>query len=280
MRNFVDMHTHSNASDGQLRPAEVAQLADRKRLAVVALTDHDSVAGLAEAVEAARELPVQLIPGIEVSARFKGGTLHILGLGISPNVSKLKSVMRRLVDARHERNPRMIARLQAAGVDVSMAEWEAAAGVSGMVGRLHLAKLLCAKGYAKNIGDAFGRYIGADTPGFVDKEQLTSAEVIEAIHAAKGAAILAHPPELNFTNFAQLDRFVRSLVAEGLDGLECIHSECSPAQTRHYLDLAKRMGLLVSGGSDFHGPANLSVRMGTPRVPVAVVEQLLARLVG
>ncbi|MHC4715988.1 MAG: PHP domain-containing protein, partial [Planctomycetota bacterium] len=131
-----------------------------------------------------------------------------------------------------------------------------------------------------SIGDAFGRHIGATAPGFVDKERLTSAEAIDAIHAACGLAVLAHPPELNFSNFAQLDRFVRSLVSEGLDGLECIHSECSTVQTRHYLDLAKRLGLLVSGGSDFHGPANLDVRLGRPRVPVAVVEQLLARLAG
>jgi len=278
MRNFVDLHTHSRASDGQLRPAEVVQLAERKRLAVVALTDHDSAAGIAEARAAAAGLPIRLVTGIELSARFTGGTLHILGLGIDPDAPALAAVARRLADARIARNPEMIARLRDAGVDVTLDEWKAAAGDSGMVGRLHLAKLLCAKKYARSIGEAFGRYIGADTPGFVDKERLASAEAIDAIHDAGGLAVLAHPPELNFTNFAQLDSFVRSLVREGLDGIECIHSECTPAQTRHYLDLAKKLGLLVSGGSDFHGPANLDVRLGIPRVPVEAVRELLAAL--
>ena len=280
MRNFVDLHTHSRASDGQLRPAELVRLAERNHLAAVALTDHDSVAGLAEARQAAERLSVRLIPGIEISARFDGGTLHILGLGIDPESPDLAAVARRLIDARNERNPKVIDRLRDAGVDVTLDEWIAAAGDSGMVGRLHLAKLLCVKKYARNIGEAFGRYIGAGTPGFVDKERLTQAEAVDAIHAAGGLAVLAHPPELNLTNFAQLDRFVRTLMAKGLDGIECIHSECSHAQTRHYMDLAKSLGLLVSGGSDFHGPANLDVRLGTPRVPVEAVRQLLARLTG
>ncbi|KKK91176.1 hypothetical protein LCGC14_2715580, partial [marine sediment metagenome] len=214
MRNFVDLHTHSIRSDGQLTPVEVVRLAEGKRLAAVALTDHDTVAGLAEAERAARSLEVRFVPGVEVSAKFGGGTLHILGLGISSGDRRLGAVLRRLAEARRRRNPKIIVRLRAAGVDVTLGQWRQFAGESGMVGRLHLAKLLCLKGYAANISQAFGRYIGSAGVGFVDKECLTPAEVIDAIHAAGGLAVLAHPPELKFANFAQLDRFVGALARE------------------------------------------------------------------
>jgi len=280
MRNFVDLHTHSNASDGQLRPAEVVQLAERKNLAAVALTDHDTVAGLAEARRAARDLPVRFIQGVEISAKFDGGTLHIVGLGIDPGNRQLGGVMRRLVDARNRRNPKLIAKLRAMGVDVTLEQWRQYARDSGMVGRLHLSKLLCAKGYARDIGDAFGRYIGGGAPAFVDKEMLTQREAIEAIHAAGGLAVLAHPPELNYGNYARLERIVASLARDGLDGMEVVHSEHSPAQVRQYMSMARRLGLLASGGSDFHGPAHLAVRLGRPKVAAALVEQLLAKLDG
>ena len=278
MRNYVDLHTHSNVSDGQLRPAEVVRLAERKRLAAVALTDHDSVDGLAEAQAAARSLPIRFVPGVEISARFDGGTMHIVGLGIDPTNRRLRGVLARLERARDRRNPKMVAKLRAMGVDVTLEEWRELASDCGMVGRLHMARLLCAKGYARDIVDAFRRYIGAGAPAFVDKELLTQRQAIEAIHAAGGLAVLAHPPELNYGSNARLERIVRSLIRDGLDGIEAIHSEHTPAQTRHYLALARRLGLLVSGGSDFHGPDQLANRVGLPRVPLAIAEQLLARL--
>ncbi|OPX25084.1 MAG: hypothetical protein B1H04_00755 [Planctomycetales bacterium 4484_123] len=278
MRNYVDLHTHSNVSDGQLRPAEVVRLAERKRLAAVALTDHDSADGLAEAEAAARALPIRFVRGVEISASFSGGTMHIVGLGIDPANRRLRSAMGRLVRARQRRNPKVVAKLRAMGVDVTLEQWRAWAGDCRMVGRLHMAKLLCAKGYARDVGDAFRRYIGAGAPAFVDKELLSPREAIEAIHAAGGLAVLAHPPELNYGSNARLERIVRSLVRDGLDGIEAIHSEHSPAQTRHYLALAGRLGLLVSGGSDFHGPDQLDNRVGLPRVPLAAVEELLARI--
>ncbi|KPK80670.1 MAG: hypothetical protein AMJ81_11630 [Phycisphaerae bacterium SM23_33] len=277
MRNFVDLHTHSAASDGTLPPAEVVWLAERKRLAAVALTDHDTADGLAEAARAARPLAVRFIPGIEISAQFTGGALHLVGLGIDPADRGLRAVLGQLMAARRQRNPRMIEKLRRLGVDITMAEVRALAG-GAVVGRLHMAQVLCRKGRARTVQEAFGRYLGCGAPAFVDKERLTPRQALEGIHAAGGLGVLAHPPQLNYGNLAQLERIVRSLVRHGLDGLEVYHPDHTPDQTRWYLDLARRLGLLVAGGSDFHGAGKPEVRLGRPKVPLAAVEQLLAKL--
>ena len=282
MRNFVDLHIHSVASDGDLAPAEVVHQAESKRLAAVALTDHDTLAGLAEAARAAAGLPVRFIPGVEISARFSGGTLHILGLGLDPASAVLTETLRGLVQQRNRRNPKMIAKLQALGVDVTMDELRQVAGGAdsdtAVLGRLHMAKLICRKGYVRTVTDAFRRYLGYGAAAFVDKERLAPAQAVEAIHAAGGLAILAHPSQLKCANSAQLERAVRWLVGHGLDGVEVYHSDHTPAQTRAYLGLARRLGLLVAGGSDFHGFGKPEARLGRPRVPLAAVQQLLARL--
>ena len=276
------------------------RLAEAERLAAVALTDHDTVAGLAEARQAADALEVRFVPGIEISAVFAGttlrsgvslrstrGMLHIVGLGINPDNGRLQETARLLRQARNERNPQMVAKLCELGMDISMDELIALASHgnrpdadSVMVGRLHIARLLRAKGHVRSEAEAFDRYIGTGKPAFVDKEKLTARESIDAIHSAGGVAILAHPVELKCTNDAMLDRVVKSLIHDGLDGIEAYHSSHSDRQARSYLDLARRMNLLVSGGSDFHGSAKSGVKLGRPRVPVEAVEQILARLAG
>ena len=268
---------HSNASDGSLCPAEVVALAERKRLAVVALTDHDTTGGLAEAAAAAEGLPLRFIPGIEVSAKFTGGTLHILGLGVDPAAPSIRKLAERLIEMRTRRNPRMIAKLRDIGVDITMDELQRFAG-GGVVGRLHMARLLSRKGCVRSVDEAFERHLGAGAHAFVDKERAAPAEAIEAIRAAGGVAVLAHPPHLGYGNLAQLERIVRSLIRAGLEAIEVYHCDHSPAQIRAYLNLARKLGLLVSGGSDFHGGAKPEVRLGLPRTPLAAVEQLLAKL--
>lgn len=277
MRNFVDLHAHTTASDGDCSPAELVALAERKRLAALAVTDHDSIDGLAEAAQAAATLGLRLVAGVEISAEFSGGTMHILGLGIDPTSGALQETLRHLMEARNRRNPKMVARLQAMGVDISMPELAKLAG-GQLVSRLHMATLLHRKGHAVSVNDAFARYIGSGAPAYVDKERLAPAAAIERIHAAAGLAVLAHPPQLKYNNNAHLATIVRALVARGLDGIEVYHPDHTPEQTRHYLDLARMLGLLVAGGSDFHGSAKPQVRLGRPPVPLAVVEPLLAKL--
>lgn len=277
MRRFVDLHVHSTASDGATAPAELVLLAERKRLAAVALTDHDTTAGLGEAAEAARDLPVRFVPGVEVSARFPGGTLHMLGLGIDAAAGPLRDLTRRLRESRNQRNPKMVTRLRALGIDVTMPELRRRAG-GGLVGRMHMAMLLQEKGCVRSVDEAFASYLGPRGAAFVDKERAEAAEAIDAIHAAGGLAILAHPALLNCANTAQLRRVCLWLAHAGLDGIEAYHGDHTDAQTRTVLTLAGELGLLVSGGSDFHGPNKPQGRMGLPRAPLAAVEQLLAKL--
>lgn len=282
MRRFCDLHTHSRASDGSLAPAELIELAERKRLAGVALTDHDSLAGLKEAARRAEAFPsLTFIPGIEVSAVFPRGTLHILGLCIDPASAAAARLAEQLRQSREARNPQMIARLRQLGLDITLEDVIAQAGSADpdrrIVGRLHMAAALVAKGHARDVPDAFARYIGLGGPAYVDKERMTPAEVIAAIHDAGGLAVLAHPVHLEYDNFAECERIVRSFVHAGLDGIEAYHSDHRDVDTRFFLDLARRLGLVVTGGSDFHGAAKPAVKLGRPPVPAAVMEALLAR---
>lgn len=280
MRNFVDLHVHSNASDGELSPAEAVAMAERKRLAAVALTDHDTMAGLPQAEPAARGLSLRLIPGIEISAQFTGGTLHILGLGVRVGAGRLEDMLAGLRRQRALRNPRMLDKLRALGIKITMDELAELAGghSDAVIGRLHMARLLVDKGHARDIGDAFDRFLGEKAPAFVDKERLSPRAAIEGVHAGGGLAILAHPVQLNYGNAARLERIVADLAYAGLDGIEVYHSLHSLQQTRLLLDLARRRRLLISGGSDFHGSGKLEALMGRPRVPLAAVKELLERL--
>ncbi len=287
MRRFVDLHTHSTVSDGTVSPREVIHLADKAKLAAVALTDHDTTAGLAEARAAAEAYPeLKFVPGIEMSAKWPGGILHILGLGIDEGSESLQQLASLLRQSRARRNPKMVQKLQALGLDIDLADVEAVAAdrrgqTGGIVGRLHMAEALVRKGHVKTISEAFGRYLADDGPAFVDKEELDPAEAISAIHHAGGVAVLAHPALLRCSNSAQVERVVTSLCGMGLDGIEAYHAEHSDLQTRMYLDLARAKGLGVTGGSDFHGSAKPQVIIGKPRVPIAAFDEpWLARLLG
>jgi hypothetical protein len=283
MRNFVDLHTHSWASDGQLSPSELVAAAERRSLAAVALTDHDTIAGLAEAAAAVRGLKLRFIPGIEISAQHAGGTLHIVGLGIDPANREMTAVLQRLLDARSRRNPKMIQKLRDLGMDVSMEELRRVAGAEqkghgAIVSRVHMAQLLVEKGYARDRADAFDRFLGFGRPGYADKERLAPRRAFQFIHAAGGLAILGHPAQLKCGNAAQFRQVVSDLRQLGLDGIEVYHPDHDELTTRRYLDLARKERLLVSGGSDFHGGPKSDVRLGQPKVPLQAVAPLLARL--
>jgi len=288
MRRFVDLHTHSDASDGRNTPAEVIALADAAGLAAVAITDHDTVAGLDEARKAAEAFDeLQFVGGIELSAKFRYGTLHILGLGIDPVDSELTALIDNLIESRNERNPKILARLQDMGIDIQMSEvldvLSAPSGRSAapVVGRMHIGEAMRRKGYVHSTAEAFDRYFGPSGPAFVDKERLTPAQVVGAIHHAGGLAVLAHPVHLDYANSAQLERLVRGLVDSGIDGIEVAHSDHSEFQTRTYLQLARRLGLPATGGSDYHGAAKPHVQIGRPRVSLALLgEPTRRRLLG
>jgi predicted metal-dependent phosphoesterase TrpH len=277
---FVDLHAHSTASDGTFPPADVVRLAKEAGLVGLALTDHDTVAGLAEASAEASRLGLAFVPGIEISAipPVDNGTLHILGYGIDPQNAVLEEMARQLIDARDNRNPRIVARLRELGVDVTMDEALAQAQ-GGVMGRPHIAALLVKKGVVKTIKQAFDEYLGQGGKAYFDKERLTPRDAIGRIRQAGGLPVVAHPIQLRTSNDAQLQQVIKDLVDLGLAGIEVIHSDHGPAEVEKYTGLADRYNLLKTGGSDFHGTNKKDINLGTAngrRIPRGWMDELLA----
>jgi len=285
-RRFVDLHAHSTASDGSLSPRQVVALADRRQLSAVALTDHDTIDGLAEAQTAATNHPdLKVVLGIEVSARWPSGTLHLLGLGVAPDGPAIGRLSAAMLAARNDRNPKILARLRELGVPIDISELLAIKRDQpqdqAVLGRLHMAQLLVAKRVVRSIKEAFDRYLGAGGAAYVDKERLEPAEVIRWIHAAGGLAVLAHPVQIGCQNGAQLRRAVKDFADEGLDGIEVYHTDHNERQTRQYLELARHFGLGITGGSDFHGHGKPEAILGKPPVPLAALsERFREKLLG
>ncbi len=278
---FVDLHCHSTASDGTLTPREVVQLAKQSKLSALALTDHDTVAGCAEAADEAARIGVDFLCGIEISAEYPSpGTMHILGYGVDPENPALKSLTKTLIAGRDNRNPRIVAKLNEMGVAVTMREWEDEAKGT-VLGRPHLAAILARKGYVSSIKQAFDKYIGQAAPAYFDKERLTPRQALERIGDSGGVAVLAHPIQLRPENDAQLERVVKGLVDLGLAGIEVIHSDHDETWVKKCAALADRFGLIKTGGSDFHGANKKDIALGSARgrrVPREMFETLVARV--
>lgn len=247
----LDLHTHSTASDGQYSPAEMVQKAKDTGLELYALTDHDTIAGQREAVEKARELEVNYIPGIEISTQ-EGEEIHILGLFIDPDNEILLRQCQIFEEDRLNRGKKIVAFLQEKGVDVSLKEVQKIAG-NGSLGRPHFAEFLLEHGYVKSKKEAFARYL--NTQEFRRKAERIKpgpAEAIELIHQAGGKAVLAHPGLLKMGKQWQ-EELIAKLTAVGLDGIECFYQKHTFMQTKFYLNLAKEHHLAITCGSDFHG---------------------------
>jgi hypothetical protein len=281
-REFVDLHCHSTASDGTLAPADVVRLAVDRGLSALALTDHDTVAGVGEAAAEANRLGLDFLPGIEISAEFPPpGTLHLLGYGIDPHSDVLRDLTKTLLAGRDNRNPKIVAKLNEMGVQVSMKEWEEEAK-GNVLGRPHLAAILHRKGYVSSIKDAFNKYLGQGAAAYADKERLSPRRAIEMILECGGVPVLAHPIQLRTDNDARLERIVKDLIDQGLAGIEVIHSDHHADDVEKYDALARRYGLLRTGGSDFHG-ANKQIELGVAngrRIPRDWFDALAAAAAG
>ena len=282
----IDLHSHSTASDGTMPPADVVRLAADSGLSALALTDHDTVAGLAEAAAESERVGIDFLTGIELSCYFpRPGTLHILGYGIDPAHPALLQVVEEQSAARAERNRIMIERLVALGLDVSWDDVMAEAGGPspiGSIGRPHLAAVLVKKGFVLSNREAFARYLGGAGLAYVDNNQLSGERAIATIRAAGGVASMAHPLQLRRQSPAQLEALVRELAAQGLEAIETIHSGHGTETVASLTRLADRLDLLTTGGSDFHGSAK-AIRLGRPAgrlVPREVYQRLVGRLDG
>jgi len=277
----VDLHAHSTASDGTLAPAEVVRLAKRIGLCGLALTDHDTIDGIDEAASAAEALGIDFLPGIEISCQYPApGTMHLLGYGIDPRSDVLRELTRRLIEARDQRNPKIIEKLNALNVSVTMDEVEAEAA-GGVVGRPHIAAVLVRKGHVSSTKQAFDKYLGQGAPAFVDKERLTKEQALRRIDEAGGITVLAHPVQLRTQNDAQLERVVKDLADLGLAGIEVLHSDHDDIHAARYARLAERYGLIKTGGSDFHGHNKAGIELGYcrgRRIPREYFDGILERL--
>jgi predicted metal-dependent phosphoesterase TrpH len=274
---WIDLHTHSTASDGSYTPTELIRYAATKRLGALALTDHDCVDGLNEAVAEGERLGIEVIPAVELSADHSEGTMHILGFFVDRRHEGFCGRLSRLQEARKERNPKIIQRLQGLGLNITYEEVVAASG-GGQVGRPHFAKVLVQKGYVSSMQEAFERYLKKGAPGFVEKFRYSPQDVIAAIHEAGGVAVLAHPFTLYKEPSPMLEPLLGVLAEYGLDGMEVIYSTYSEKQGRYYRELAEKYHLLPSGGSDFHGAhkpgIDLGVGMGKLQIPIELLEPL------
>ena len=256
---FVDLHMHSTASDGSRTPADVVRAARAAGLAAIALTDHDTIAGLAEAQAEGAALGVRIVNGVELSAVVGDAETHLLGLHLQ-DTGVLERGLGALRDMRERRAQRIVEKLNATGVAISFGDVVAIAD-GGAIGRPHVARAMVASGWAVDLRDAFDRYLGAGKPAYVAKDQLSMADAIAMIHEAGGLAVLAHP------GWAGTRERIEALVALGLDGVEVKHPGHSSSDTQRLKGLVELLGLVPSGGSDWHGAAEGARTIGMMQVP-------------
>lgn len=257
---MIDLHTHSTASDGTYSPTALVELAAQTGVSVLALTDHDTTAGIAEASAAGERYGVTVIPGIEISIEWQPGELHLLGLGIDPENTHLKSLIAHAQQKRIERNNAMIQLFRLSGIPIDEA---ALTGIAGgkIVGRPHFAQYLVQIRKAKNIRDAFDRYLGKGRPCYIDKETVSLEEGIQVVCRAGGVPVLAHPMSL-YLSWAKLPVAIEDFKKKGLAGLEAWHSAARYGECVRLEQLAADLDLIVTAGSDFHGSLRQERKLG------------------
>jgi len=273
-----DLHMHTVHSDGTLTPKELVRLAKQKGLSCIALTDHDTLSGVEEAQDEGNQIGVEVIAGVEISVKFEPGTMHILGYFIDRHSKKLQDGLAEIQEARRKRNPMIIEKLRVLGIDISLEEVERESG-GDQVGRPHFARVLVEKGYVKDFEEAFNKYLTKGAPAYVDKRKLTSRGAIEMIEEAGGVASLAHPKLLKLDSMPErFEETLEQLRSEGLKGLE-VYSSCqSKTEAARYKKTAERLGLLITGGSDFHGANRPQASLGwmgdEAFIPYGTIDQM------
>ncbi len=269
--SLVDLHIHSTASDGKFKPEEIVNKAAGLGLKVISLADHDSVAGIEPALKAAKAFPgLTFIPGVEISTDLPDGEAHILGYFIDYADPDFEKSLEKFRDSRTGRGKRMVEKLNALGIKIDWARVQAIAG-DGAIGRPHVAQAMLEKGYVKTFEEAFDKYIGHGGPAYVEREKMTPEEAVKLILSAKGIPVLAHP----FT-VKDPEAMVKSLQKVGLMGLEVYYKDNTSAATQTTLKLAKKYGLIATGGTDYHGISANEVMMGGVEVPLEAAEKLIA----
>jgi len=264
---FADLHLHTNFSDGTYTPEELVAQAARNHLAAIALTDHDTVEGCERAAAACKAAEIEFIPGAELTAEQNENEIHILGYFLDTQNEKLLAEIAKFQAVRQQRIHEMVARLNALKVPLRVEDVIALASCRSP-GRPHVARALVKAGFCSSLDEAFERFLKKHRPAFVPKAKISSQVAIELIHQANGLAVMAHPG-LNRT-----DEVIPDLVEAGLDGIECFHTKHSTTVSEHYLEIADKYDLLVTGGSDCHGMSKGKPLIGTIKLPFQHVEKL------
>jgi hypothetical protein len=282
-RGGIDLHAHTTASDGSLTPTELVRKAAEIGLAALAVTDHDTLGALPEARAAAAGTGLDLVPGVELSVEDDGGRFHLLGYLFDPDDAPMQAALLEIRESRARRNTQMAEKMAQLGLPVTMDDVRAEAGEDAQViARPHFAQALIKKGVVGSVKEAFDRYLATGKPLYQPKQVLTPADAIALLHQAGGLAVMAHPGLVPLSDDA-LARRIRSLAKhDGIDGIEAYYSQHTPAQTDRFLAAARENGLLVTGGSDFHGTPKphvpLGIVTGGRPAPRSLLDALRARL--
>lgn len=275
---MIDLHVHSNISDGTLSPSKVIDLATQHGLKAIALTDHDTVGGIEEACIRAtyyqqKGIDFTLIPGVELSVGYKKRDIHILGLYIDSKNKEFLALLNQMVAEREERNQKMIKNFQNDGIQITMEELKEESK-DAVITRAHFAKILVRKHYVASTKEAFVKYLNEDGKYYVNRKFITPEQAIDAILQAGGVPILAHPMLYHLPD-EELDSLIARLTEHGLKGIETIYSTYSPEEEQKVRALASKYNLILTGGSDFHGEVKPDISIGTGRGNLVIPDELL-----
>ena len=269
---MIDLHLHTTASDGALTPSKLVDAAVARGMEAISITDHDTVGGLAEGRRRAEELGVEFIDGIELSSEWRGREVHILGYFIDPEAPELKKELAKMKEARDNRNVKILEKLSNYKIDISLEELQEEAG-GDIVGRAHIANLMLNKGYVYSKGEIFKRYLGIGGVAYVPKGDLSPERAVEIIRENGGIASLAHPKYIS-EDEVRLTELINDLKKSGLEAMEVYYSNFSLKEVLKYKKLARKMDLLLTGGSDYHGGNKGNIEIGDGGVPLEVYNEL------
>lgn len=275
----IDLHTHSLCSDGAQTPADVVRTAYDAGLAAIALSDHDCITGVQEAMDTGKALGVEVIPAVELSAQ-SDTELHILGYFVDIHNKKLQDAMAYALQVRNERQVEVCQKLNEQGFQITMDELKAEAGGNDVLCRAHFAQIMVRKGYAESVKDAFNRYLSVGCYAYSNRQALTATEAVSLIREAGGIAVAAHLHLIKMPDDA-LREYLKGLIPYGLDGVEGYYTDYTPDMEQRYRAMAKELGLVISGGTDYHGANKPHIAIGKGKgnmeIPYSVLEGLKAR---
>jgi predicted metal-dependent phosphoesterase TrpH len=271
-RKYVDLHIHTKFSDGSSTLEEVMEAVAGKGLAAVSITDHDCVDAYPLALEMGKDLGVEVIPGVELASEVQGIDIHVLGYYVDFNNPEFTDKLREMKEARYLRAQKIVSNLNKQGIDLRFETVLAIAGEGAAIGRPHIAAAMLKEELVFSFREAFDKYIGYDSPAYVEKLKMSPKEIFDLIKRAGGVSVLAHP------GVTRVDERIPEFIRDGLQGIETIHTEHPDAAIRHYLKICKKNNLAFTGGSDFHSDKHRKFELGYPRVTYAAVESLKEKL--